>query len=329
MKRAAVTVAIGIIFATSIVVRSQAPTPPQVIPHDPAWAFPITEKQLAPEEPTPKSVPNSTKTYLPKEIDDLQNAVDWFPSEHPPAPMIVQKGHGDALACGVCHLMHGLGHPESAAVAGFTAKYITQQLADFKSGVRKDLGGRMNTIANALSDQELRDSADWFASLKPATFTIVKESATVPKTFVGGGRMRFKLETGGTEPIGNRIVTVPDDQDRVRRRDPHSGFTAYVPPGSIARGRALATTGGNGKTIACATCHGEALRGLGNVPHLAGLHPIYIARQLYLFKDGTRHGVDAELMKKPVAKLTDGDILALSAYIASLPPADTSSSASH
>jgi cytochrome c553 len=318
MKRAVTLIGLGLIVATSIVVRSQ--TPPQVIPHDPAWAFPITEKQLAAEEATPKSVPGSSKTYLPKEIDDLLNPPDWFPGEHPPAPTIVLKGHGDALACGVCHLMNGMGHPESASVAGFTSRYITQQMADFKSGVRKDLAGRMNTIANALSDQELREAVEWFASLKPKPFTTVKEAATVPKTFVGGGRMRFLLETGGTEPIGNRIITVPDDQDRVRHRDPHTGFTAYVPPGSIARGRALVQNGGNGKTIACTTCHGEGLRGLGNVPHLAGLHPIYIARQLYLFKDGTRHGLDGELMKKPVEKLTDADILALAAYIGSLPP---------
>ena len=317
MKYTVVMTGFGLIVAATMVVQSQAP--PQVIPHDPAWAFPITEKQLPAEDATPKSVPGSSKTYVSKEIDDLLNPPDWFPNEHPPAPTIVQKGHGDALACGVCHLMNGLGHPESAGVAGFTARYIAQQMADFKSGVRKDLAGRMNTIANALSEQETREAADWFASLTPKPFTTVKEAAMVPKTFVGNGRMRFKLETGGTEPIGNRIITVPDDQDRVRHRDPHTGFTAYVPPGSIARGRALAQTGGNGKTIACATCHGEGLRGLGNVPHLAGLHPIYVARQLYLFKDGTRHGVDAELMKKPVAKLTDADILALAAYVGSLP----------
>ena len=61
-------------------------------------------------------------------------------------------------------------------------------------------------------------------------------------------------------------------------------------------------TGGSGKSVACAICHGDTMKGLGNVPRLAGLHPIYIARQLYLFKDGTRNGVDAQLMKKPVAR---------------------------
>jgi len=310
------------IAAMSMVVSTQ--TPPQVIPHDPAWAFPIQQITLPPET-APKRLEGSSKSYTPKEIDDLSNPPDWFPNEHPPAPTVVQKGHGDALACGACHLMNGMGHPESAAVAGFTARYIEQQMADFKSGVRKDLGGRMNTIANALSDQEIHDAAQWFASLRPKTWTTVKEASMVPKTIVAQGRMRFVAQDGGMEPIGNRIITVPEDQDRARSRDPHSGFIAYVPRGSIARGRALVQNGGNGKTIACTTCHGEGLRGLGNVPHLAGLHPIYIARQLYLFKDGTRHSVDGELMKKPVEKLTDADILALSAYIASLPPAPAGS----
>ena len=132
--------------------------------------------------------------------------------------------------------------------------------------------------------------------------------------------MRFLQPAGGTEPIGNRIITVPEDQGRARSRDPHSGFIAYVPLGSIARGKALVETGGSGRTIACAICHGDSLKGLGNVPRLAGLHPIYIARQLYLFKDATRNGVDAQLMKKPVAQLTDDDIVALAAYLGSLMP---------
>ena len=95
---------------------------------------------------------------------------------------------------------------------------------------------------------------------------------------------------------------------------------AYVPVGSLAKGEALVRTGSSGKTIACAICHGDSLQGLGNVPRIGGLHPIYIARQLYLFKDGTRNGIDAQLMKKPVAQLTDEDIVAIAAYVASQAP---------
>ena len=142
----------------------------------------------------------------------------------------------------------------------------------------------------------------------------------VPRTFVGQGRMRFVDPKGGMEPIGNRIITLPEDQERARLRDPKSGFVSYVPPGSIAKGKALVETGGGGKTIACAICHGGGMKGLANVPRLAGVHPIYIARQLYLFKDGSRKGPDAPLMNLPVAQLTDDDILNISAYVGSLAP---------
>jgi cytochrome c553 len=286
-------------------------------PREPQWAFPAINGQLPPEEPGPKSLAGSAKAYTPQQIDDLSNPPDWFPDEHPMPPPLVQKGHGAALACGACHLMSGEGHPESAGLTGYTAAYLVQQMADFKSGARKD-AARMNAIAKDVSDEESRQVAEWFAALKPRAWTKVVEASTVPKTIVGQGRMRFVQPAGGMEPIGNRIITLPEDQARARSRDPRSGFIAYVPPGSIAKGKALVETGGNGRTIACSICHGDALQGLGNVPRLAGVHPIYIARQLYLFKDGTRNGVDSQLMKKPVAKLTDDDILNLSAYLASL-----------
>ena len=285
---------------------------------EPSWAFPVQAGSLPPEPPGPKSLPGSTRKYTPQEIDNLLAPPDWYPEEHPAPPSIVVKGHGAALACGSCHLMSGLGHPESADLTGFTAAYLVQQMADFKSGVRRDYA-RMNGIAKEVTDEEARQAAEWFASLPRRPFVKVVEAAMVPKTFVGQGRMRFVSPEGGMEAIGNRIIMIPDDQERVRLRDPKSGFTAYVPPGSVARGKAL-VEGGSGKTIACNICHGDGLKGLGNVPRIAGLHPIYTARQLYLFKDGTRNGVDGQLMKKAVAQLNDADILAISAYAASLPP---------
>ena len=177
----------------------------------------------------------------------------------------------------------------------------------------------MNGIVMGLSNAEMQAAADWFATLKPTVWTKVVEAATVPKTFVGGGRMRYASPEGGTEPLGNRIITLPQDQSRVTKRDPHSGFVSYVPAGSVKKGEALVKTGG-GKSVQCGICHGDALKGLGNVPRLAGRHPAYLARQLYMFKDGRRNGGDAALMKRPVASLTDDDIVSISAYLASLDP---------
>ena len=309
-----ITCAALIVFALSLAVQSQ-----QQQGKDLTWAFPVKNGDLPPEPAGSKSVPGSKKTYDQAQIEDLSNPPDWFPEEHAPAPQIVQHGHGDALACGACHLMSGVGHPESADMAGMKAEYTRRQVADFKSGIRKE-PNRMNTIAAALSDEEIRQAAEWFATLKPYVWTKVVEATMVPKSFIGGGRMRFAQPGGGMEPLGNRIITLPQDQSRVTKRDPHSGFVAYVPPGSLKKGEAFVKTGGSGKSVKCAICHGDNLQGLGNVPRIAGLHPIYIARQLYQFKDGSRNGGDAQLMKKPVAEMSDSDILAIAAYIGSLNP---------
>ena len=104
-------------------------------------------------------------------------------------------------------------------------------------------------------------------------------------------------------------------------KDPHSGFIAYVPTGSIKKGEALVTTGGNGKTIQCGACHGADLQGLGPVPGIAGRSPSYLARQLYDMQNGFRNGVWTELMKPVVAKLTPDDMIAIVAYASSRPAA--------
>lgn len=287
---------------------------------DPSWAFQITVPD-PPEvdEPDPVRIPGSTRTYTREQIGDLLNPPDWFPEENNPKAEIVVRGHGDTFACGSCHLMSGMGHPESAYLAGLPASYILRQLQDFRSGSRKDIS-RMNDIAPLLTDEEMEDAAEWFSGLRRGAWNRVVETDTVPRTYVGEGRMRFVDPAGGNEPIGNRVITLPEDQARARSRDPKSGFIAYVPSGSLARGEDLVRNGGNGRTIACTICHGDDLRGLADIPPLAGTHSIYLARQLYLFKNGERDGIGAELMAKPVENLDDRDIVAIAAYLGSLEP---------
>jgi cytochrome c553 len=295
---------------------------PSPKPREPSWAFQVQAGSLPAESPDPKSVPGSTRKYTPKEIDDLTSPPDWFPDAHPPAPEPVVKGRPGLLACGGCHLMSGLGHPESADLTGFTAAYLTQQMMDFRSGARVDFAARMDAFAKAMTDEQIRQTSEWFASLPRRRFVRVVEAAMVPKTFVGQGRMRFvdPAAKGEMEPIGARIITLPEDQELARLRDPRSGFVAYVPPGSVARGKALAETASDPKALTCTKCHGPELKGQANVPRLAGNHPIYIARQLYHFREGTRSGPAATLMRQAAAKLTDDEIVALSAYSGSLSP---------
>jgi cytochrome c553 len=53
---------------------------------------------------------------------------------------------------------------------------------------------------------------------------------------------------------------------------------------------------------------------------LAGHSPLATARQLYDFKRGARNGRNAADMKRVVSKLTEQDIVDVTAYIGSLQP---------
>ncbi|SEB52975.1 c-type cytochrome [Terriglobus roseus] len=238
-----------------------------------------------------------------------------------PAP--VAHGGVNYRACAECHLANGRGKPDTAALNALPAAYIEQQMEEFRNG-RRDASvpgmsvRSMLPVAANISPAEAKDAAEYFASIPPAKWVQVIEADVVPKTELAGYRF-IAIAEGGTEPIGNRIVELPVDANRTSMRDASSGFIAYVPKGSIAKGKILVETGGD-KTTACATCHGTGLHGTGGlVPPIAGRSPSAIGRQLYDFKTGARDGSNAALMKGTVAALTDEDILNIVSYLTTLP----------
>ena len=89
---------------------------------------------------------------------------------------------------------------------------------------------------------------------------------------------------------------------------------------AFRRGAWLATTGGEGKTVACGICHGTDLKGVGPVPALAGRSPSYLFRQLYDIKHGTRYGAWTSLMQPVVVSLNEEEMVALAGYAASRAP---------
>ena len=174
----------------------------------------------------------------------------------------------------------------------------------------------MIQIARFTTDEQNRAAAEYYASIKWKPWVRVVESKTAPKTRQSPAGLFLPLEGTATEPLGQRIIEVPEKPDATERlRDPLSGFVAYVPIGSIAQGKALVTTGGAGKTIMCAVCHGPDLQGLADVPAIADRTASYIMRQLYNYQQGARESL---LMKPVVANLNAEDMLAIAAYLASL-----------
>jgi cytochrome c553 len=291
---------------------------------NPEWAYPVTPPPGKIDAVEMMTVPGSSQHYTQAQIDDPFNPPDWFPNEHPKMPEIVAHGGPKPAgrACAQCHLPSGDGHPESAGLAGQPVDYIRNQMAIFKTGQRANgRAGVMIAMAQVLSSEQVEAAAEYFSHLKPtAGYNKVVETDTVPKSFVGAGGMRFVTQGGDKEPIGERIIVLPADETQAKLRNPHSGFIDYVPTGSIAKGEALVTTGGDGKTFQCALCHGPNLTGNGNVPSIAGKSATYIFRQLNDIQAGARNGVGVAFMKPAMANLTQADMIAIAAYLESRNP---------
>lgn len=240
-------------------------------------------------------------------------------------PRIISAGREPQVwACAYCHLPNGAGRPENSSLAGLSVGYITQQVADFKLGNRAGSEPKrapqnfMIALAGALNDKEIAQAAAYFSSIRPESFVKVIESDTVPKSYVAGA-MLATLPGGGTEPLGGRIIEMPVELSRAENRDSRTPYVAYVPVGSVDKGAALVTTDSSGRNILCTTCHGPDLKGLADIPRLAGRSPSYLMRQLYDYKSGTRTGASG-LMKLVVAKLTQEDMVAICAYLAGRKP---------
>lgn len=305
---------------------------PQTHEPPPYWAYAVdpptsgSDARAKPADETPRHVPGSVAAFTLTQIHDFFNAPDWHPAGHPAMPEVV--GHGrkpDVIACGYCHLPNGQGRPENSSLAGLPSGYISQQMADFKSGLRKSSERRHLPAAMMIAretkanDKETQDAAEYFSGLKPKPWIRIVETRMVPKTHVAGW-MLVVSETSEMELIGQRIIETPENLEQTEMRDDASGFIAYVPVGSIKKGKALVTTGSAGKTIPCATCHGADFKGKENVPSIAGRSPSYIVRQLYDIRSGARAGAATQLMKPAVAQLTLEDMVSIAAYTSSLHP---------
>jgi cytochrome c553 len=293
----------------------------------PQWAYPANSPDFkpGPDDGSPRRVPDSAITYTLSQLRDRFFAPDWHPGDHPLMPDIVARGRKPGVfACGHCHRADGPGGPESSSLAGLSADYIVKQMADYKSGERKSSVPQrapvqlMISLAHAVTGAEIEEAAEYFSALKPKANIKVVETDTVPKTYVAGWFLAA-MNTGEKEPIGQRIIEVPEDLEQFNNHDSRARFIAYVPTGSIARGEALVKSGGD-NSVTCALCHGVELRGSGPVPGIAGRSPSYVVRQLYDFKSGAWGGFGGVQMKPYVEKLGAEDIVALAAYLATLAP---------
>lgn len=247
----------------------------------PAWAYVVDPlpDPVVPPGGPLMHVPDSSAGYTLGQIANLFTVPDWHPAAHPPMPPVVACGRKPAVFA--CGYCH---------------------------------------LPNGLGRPEN-------ASLAGLPVAYVKQQIAA---FENGDR---KAAASGRGPIVAMLqiahaLTPAEVQTaagyfsalkRTLLRDDASGFVAYVPPGSIARGEVLAKTGG-GKNTPCIACHGGDLRGLAEFPPLAGRSPSYLVRQMIDIQRGFRKGPAIVFMTPVVANLSQQDIIDVVAYSASLAP---------
>lgn len=313
-------------------------------PNYPGWAYAI------PAPPPPGATPpmddgkmltlpgtnlsftwNKVRGRLNNETQERVAPADWYPEDHPTMPRIVAEGDNarNIIACSLCHLPPGKGRPENAPPSSQPAGYTMQQLMDMKNGLRRSADPRkgntnnMINFAKQMTEQEMREAANYYASMKWTPWIRVVETAQVPKMRSQAGMwLPLTGADAGMEPIGMRVVETPENVEYAEKmRSPRSGFIAYVPVGSVAKGQQLVMNGDPARgIIACTVCHGGDLHGIEPaIPSIAARSPSYMARQLFDFQQGTRNGPMGALMKPVVTNMTNEDFVNITAYLASRP----------
>jgi cytochrome c553 len=87
----------------------------------------------------------------------------------------------------------------------------------------------------------------------------------------------------------------------------------------LNRGETLVTRGDAERNIpACTSCHGPSLTGMEpGIPGLIGLRSKYISAQIGAFRYGTRTAAEPDCMQLVAARLTQQDVTAVAAWLAS------------
>ena len=285
------------------------------------WAFPGPGPSARTNPATVKTLRGSPAHYTQAQIDSGFLAIDWWPKTHPPLPQVVRAGDPPhVLACGYCHLPDGHGRPENAALAGLPVAYITAQAKAMHDGTRKSIDqswppiAGMMEIAHNVSAADVANAAAYFSKRPYIERTRVVESRLIPR--VAPVAFAYKrLPGNGREVLGARIVETPVDFTRFTLRDSTVNYIAYVPPGALARGNAIAA--GKRGAPECMDCHGTGLRGSEIAPPIAGRPATELFRQLVSFKRGTRQ---VSVMQSEVSSLQTSDFIDVAAYVASLKP---------
>lgn len=196
---------------------------------------------------------------------------------------IAKSGVAGVPACMTCHGAAGEGQAAAAypRLAGQAQPYLLKQLQDFRA---RRASAVMQPFAQKLSDAQMSDLADYYASL-PNPMPV-----------------NASASSGAPSAPASAVSTTP------------SGAGGAP---EITRGAHLAQKGNWDKGVpACFACHGENGQGIApSFPALAGQNAAYITKQLNDWQSGARSNDPQGLMKAVAEKMSRDDITAVAAYL--------------
>lgn len=213
---------------------------------------------------------------------------------------IAKSGVPGVPACMSCHGANGEGQAAASypRLGGQLQAYLVKQLQDFKA---RRVNPVMQPFAQKLTDQQINDVAEYYASLSPPARAQASPAATPPAISTAA---TSPAPASGTQSQGNGgAVTAP--------------AAAANPAAAMTRGAQLAQRGNWDKGVpACFACHGPNAHGIpAAFPALAGQNAPYLSKQLIDWQSGARNNDPQGLMKVIAEKLTRDDINAVSAYL--------------
>ncbi len=119
----------------------------------------------------------------------------------------IEAGKAKSISCVACHGVDG-NSPSNLypKLAGQHKSYLEKQLADFKSGERND--PIMMGMVMALSEQDMKDLAAYYASQTATPETVSAEVADAGKNFYMGGDLERGIPgcTACHGPRGNGLA---------------------------------------------------------------------------------------------------------------------------
>ena len=132
-----------------------------------------------------------------------------------PAYSDVSKGKELSASCVACHGNNGISmNPVWPKLAGQNPKYLAAQLYEFKKGPD---GNRNNAvmygIAMTLSDSDIDNLSDYYASLKPTVGVVKDDYLELGRNIYRGGNMDIKMQAciscHGPNGLGNYAAAIP------------------------------------------------------------------------------------------------------------------------